>query len=437
MQLDSPTKSISKKGSFTENDKYSERFIPNRTSLNMLSSFDKLSDDRVLLSQNFDEQHAAYSTLLHSQLSQASHSTLFRRTLFKFSSDPTGKENQNQMSELASEEIYSPLKSQRKIPKTPFKVLDAPALQDDFYLNLLDWSCSNQLSVGLGSCVYMWNASNSKVSKLCDLGLNDSVTSVAWSQNGSNISVGTNKGTILLWDACRSKLIRSFSGHTGRIGALAWNGRILTSGSRDRQILHRDIRAANDSVARLYSHKQEVCGLKWSFDEQQLSSGGNDNKLMLWNLHSTQPVSKFSQHTAAVKAMAWSPHQHGLLVSGGGTADRTIRYWNTLTSEQTHFVDTGSQVCNLVFSKNTKELVSTHGYSLNQIILWKDTDYTKVATLTGHTFRVLYLAMSPDGQTVVTGAGDETLRFWEMFPDCKNQEQNSRNCLLPSAYDLR
>jgi cell division cycle 20-like protein 1 (cofactor of APC complex) len=40
---------------------------------------------------------------------------------------------------------------------------------------------------------------------------------------------------------------------------------------------------------------------------------------------------------------------------------------------------------------------------------------TQVATLTGHTFRVLYLAMSPDGQTIVTGAGDETLRFWNAF----------------------
>ena len=38
-----------------------------------------------------------------------------------------------------------------------------------------------------------------------------------------------------------------------------------------------------------------------------------------------------------------------------------------------------------------------------------------LATLTGHTSRVLYLAVSPDGQTVVTGAGDETLRFWNVF----------------------
>ena len=40
----------------------------------------------------------------------------------------------------------------------------------------------------------------------------------------------------------------------------------------------------------------------------------------------------------------------------------------------------------------------------------------KKITLTGHTYRVLYLSMSPDGKTVVTGAGDETLRFWNAFP---------------------
>ena len=34
----------------------------------------------------------------------------------------------------------------------------------------------------------------------------------------------------------------------------------------------------------------------------------------------------------------------------------------------------------------------------------------------GHSHRVLFLAMSPDGSTVVTGAGDETLRFWNIFP---------------------
>jgi cell division cycle 20-like protein 1 (cofactor of APC complex) len=52
------------------------------------------------------------------------------------------------------------IKSVRKIPKTPFKVLDAPMLQDDFYLNLVDWSSTNNLAVGLNGAVYVWSASN-------------------------------------------------------------------------------------------------------------------------------------------------------------------------------------------------------------------------------------------------------------------------------------
>lgn len=37
--------------------------------------------------------------------------------------------------------------------------------------------------------------------------------------------------------------------------------------------------------------------------------------------------------------------QHGLLASGGGTADRCIRFWNTLAAQPLQSVDTGSQVC--------------------------------------------------------------------------------------------
>ena len=46
-----------------------------------------------------------------------------------------------------------------------------------------------------------------------------------------------------------------------------------------------------------------------------------------------------------------------------------------------------------------------------------------VAALTGHSHRVLYLAMSPDGETIVTGAGDETLRFWNAFPKQDRRER--------------
>ena len=45
------------------------------------------------------------------------------------------------------------------------------------------------------------------------------------------------------------------------------------------------------------------------------------------------------------------------------------------------------QVCNLMWSKNVNEIVSTHGYSLNQVIVWKYPSMQKIATLTGHSLR--------------------------------------------------
>jgi cell division cycle 20-like protein 1 (cofactor of APC complex) len=66
-------------------------------------------------------------------------------------------------------------------------------LQDDFYLNLVSWSASNVLAVGLNSCVYLWSAQTSKVTKLCDLStttlngeeVSDSITGLDWTNRVS------------------------------------------------------------------------------------------------------------------------------------------------------------------------------------------------------------------------------------------------------------
>lgn len=336
-------------------------------------------------------------------------------------------------SEASQRLVAAPSKRKRRISKVPFKVLDAPALQDDFYLNLVDWSSQNVLAVGLGACVYLWSACTSKVTKLCDLSTTDDVvTAVSWAQRGLHLSVGTHKGEVQLWDTTRCKKVRSMNGHTARVGTLAWSGPVLASGSRDRSIYLRDVRVQAHFTNKLANHRQEVCGLRWSYEEPAfLASGGNDNNLLVVDSRNpSDPLHKFTEHTAAVKAIAWSPHQHGLLTSGGGTADRCIRFWNTLSGASLNKIDTGSQVCNIAWSQNCNEIVSTHGYSLNQIVVWRYPTMSKVTTLTGHTLRVLYLAMSPDGSTAVTGAGDETLRFWQIFPGPRSDGKDSGHGLL-------
>ena len=351
------------------------------------------------------------------------------------------KENQNNLNNC------SDFKNQRKINPKPYKELIISNLIDDFYLNLLDWSPKDQIAVGCTTSVVLWNNNKTQSEILLNYpcgNLEESenvvekyVSSLIWSNEGDKLAVGHSLGCVEIYDINKKKLVSNYSGHNGRVGVVSWNGNIISSGSKDCNIITRDIRCKNNNeniVIKYFGHNQEVCGLKWSFDGSQLASGGNDNNLMIWNLHSTKPIMCNNSHLAAVKAIAWSPHQHNILVSGGGTADRTIRFWNTTTFENILKYDTGSQVCNLVFSKTSNELISTHGFSLNQINVWKLPNLQKTATLIGHTFRVLYLGLSPNGQNIVTGAGDQTLKFWNVFPPFKADNNSS---LFPSNKDFR
>lgn len=332
--------------------------------------------------------------------------------------------------------LLSPQKKPRTISKVPYRVLDAPELSDDFYLNLVDWGLQDVLAVGLADSVYLWDGLTQSVERLCVLENKDKVTSLSWIGSGTHLAVGTLKGLVEIWDATKIKCVRTMTGHKFRVSALAWNEHILSSGLRDRTIYNRDVRDLSHYINSFHSHKQEVCGLRWNVEENKLASGGNDNNLFVWDGLNPKPLHQFTEHNAAVKAIAWSPHQRGILASGGGTADKTIKVWNTLTGHRVNNVETGSQVCNLIWLKNSNELVLTHGYSRNQIIVWKYPSMQQIAHLTGHTYRVLYLSLSPDGETIVTGAGDETLRFWNVFEKNRNDEPPS-SVLLDAFLKLR
>lgn len=62
-------------------------------------------------------------------------------------------------------------------------------------------------------------------------------------------------------------------------------------------------------------------------------------------------------------------------------------------------------MCGLYWSKNCNEIVSTHGYNTNAIKLWKCPELECFATIPGHAMRIVYMSVSPDGKTIVTGAG--------------------------------
>lgn len=171
----------------------------------------------------------------------------------------------------------------------------------------------------------------------------------------------------------------------------------------------------------------------------KLASGGNDNKVYIWDFGYQSPIARLSVHQAAVKALTWAPCPVPLLVSGGGTNDRSIRLWDIACKKELATCETESQVCNLFWSPATLEVISSHGYTLNQVNVWdlrrinqsavkrhgnssvepKPLGFRKLATLTGHTARVLYMAGSPDGTQVCTAAGDGSIRLWSAFMDAE------------------
>ena len=305
--------------------------------------------------------------------------------------------------------VKTPMSSKsgsRFIPSNPERILDAPDIINDYYLNLLDWSSDNIVTVALGSAVYLWNAGTGNIEVLFENEGGDHACSLAWIEAGHILAVGTSSGNVELWDCSKMKKLRVMTGHSARVGSLAWNSFMVSSGSRDGSIIHHDVRQREHLIGTNTGHTQEVCGLKWSPDSKYLASGGNDNLVNIWSAEAgsigtgNNPVHILNEHQAAVRAIAWCPWQSNVLATGGGTADRCIKIWNVSNGSCTNSVDTKSQVCSLLFSKNHhKELISAHGFANNQLTVWKYPSMTKQVDLIGHTQRVLQLAMSPDGST--------------------------------------
>ena len=327
--------------------------------------------------------------------------------------------------------LLSPGKKIRQIAKVPYRVLDAPSLADDFYYDLIDWSSTDILAVALGKSAFLTDNNTGDVMHLCDT--ENEYTSLSWVGTGSHLAVGQGNGLVEIYDVIKKKCIRTLSGHLDRVACLSWNGHILSSGSRDRKILHRDVRMADPFFEQIGTHTQEVCGLKWNVNDNKLASGGNDNVVCVFDGTSNTPTLKLEEHTAAVKAIAWSPHKRGILATGGGTADRRLKIWNVNTSTKLNDVDTGSQVCNMIWSKNTNEIVTSHGYSKYNLTLWNYPTMEPISILKGHSFRVLHLTLSADGTTVVSGAGDETLRYWKLFD--KPKTQNQQESIIFDAFN--
>lgn len=155
-------------------------------------------------------------------------------------------------------------------------------------------------------------------------------------------------------------------------------------------------------LAKISVHSQQICGIAWSPHGDLFATGGNDNLCHLFEtqtlLQSHQPLSPVvgvnveenvhgerrwrlvpgqgsvqsassgcEKHkwvlSAAVKAIAFCPWQAGLLAVGGGSNDRCIHFYHTITGALLATIDCAAQVTSLIWSAKRREVCATFGFA--------------------------------------------------------------------------
>lgn len=247
---------------------------------------------------------------------------------------------------------------------------------------------------------------------------------------GHALGIGHDDGIFSIYDTDCSTPTTSYSLFESSALCCDWRDNIVIAGSRTGDLSVADVR---EKEATTYEriHSEEVCSVRFGTDANRIATSSNDSEVKIWDLRNLDAAFlTYGEHQAAVRAMDWSPLSRDVIVTGGGTTDRTVRIWDVNTGKTLSWISTGSQVCNLFWSAEHNEILSTHGFSQYQLALWRGADLTPITELFEHKQRVLFMATSPDRTRVVTAAPDDDMRIWVMFP-------SSRRSLVRSMLMIR
>ena len=163
----------------------------------------------------------------------------------------------------------------------------------------------------------------------------------------------------------------------------------------------------------LRGHLEKVIGMNWAVNSRNLVSASQDGKLMVWDSYSSNKVHAIPLRSAWVMSCAYAPS--GSYVSCGGL-DNICSIYGLKSHEGT--------------ARLVKEL-SGHNGNLsccrfvddNQIVtssgdmtcaLWDVETGQQITTFAGHTGGVMFLDLSPDYRTFVSGACDARAKLWDI-----------------------
>lgn len=211
--------------------------------------------------------------------------------------------------------------------------------------------------------------------------------------------------------------LREFSGHSGRVNALALlpDGSQLVTGGSDYTVRVWDVTSAKQ--LRVFQGHQSrrpggpttdygVTAVAVRPDGKQIASGSDDGAMRLWDLNQVDDSKTLSDATESLWNVAYSPDGKYLAAAGG---DKLVRVYNADTYKlQSTLKAAQSPITSLAWFPDSKRLASAGG---DQVIrVWDALDAKLISTLKGHESAILSLAISDDGKRIVSGAADRTVR---------------------------
>jgi sugar lactone lactonase YvrE len=217
-------------------------------------------------------------------------------------------------------------------------------------------------------------------------------------------------------------------GHSGSVNSVAISpdGQILVSGSDDKTITIWDL-STGQELRTLTGHSESVNSVAISPDGQTLLSGSRDNTIKIWRLSTGEELRTLTVHSDSVNFVAISPDGQ-ILVSSSHTVvsdiyDNTIKIWQLSTGRELRTLTCcwdSNPIDSVAISPDGQTLVSG---SDREIMIWDLSSGQKLRTLTGHSGWVGSVAISPDGQILASGdtvmgsmgcSFDTTIKIWQL-----------------------
>ncbi len=258
-------------------------------------------------------------------------------------------------------------------------------------------------SGGASGALKLWQVKTGRC--LRRLAVPQQIRSLAFSPDGRTIACGSDDGKLRLWNYRTGEALKLLSGHTSWIAAIAFSvDQLLATGSEDRSV---QLWQGNLCLRRLQGYSNGIWSVGFNATGNMLASGSQDRLVRLWSAQTGQLLGSLAGHQSWIWSVAFSPTQPTLASS---SEDRTIRIWDLQTQRQIHLL-TGHQdaVLSLLYSPDG----SLWSGSLDGRLKHWSAEGVCLKTLSGHGGGIWSMALSLDGQLLVSGSQDQTLKLWD------------------------